>query len=345
VVVERGFSIRGVVVDREGMPLKQVYLEATSEDGQQRTDSGSTDAEGRFELVGLPDGLYALDFRRQDGTEERRIGVRGVRAGTADLRISFVPESDQRLSIEGTLVDESGAALANRRVRATATEGDRKYARTDDAGRFSIEGLEPGRYRLILMREYQQPYYLLVLGEAEAGAKSLVLVARKGTVIRGTVRYESGLAADVYACADLGDGDDPIVAKTDARGAFALEGIPPGARCNVTCNAMEEYVRAIARDVEAGAADVRLVLRRGLEAKGRVLRADGSPAAGTSVRLVRVGEPLNDRVARTDGAGRFHTKGLAAGTYEAFVSLDFEERPCGTIEAGATDVELRVKAK
>jgi protocatechuate 3,4-dioxygenase beta subunit len=282
-----------------------------------------------------------------EGTEAIQVVRHRVRAGARDLRIALVADSDERLSIEGTLVDEAGAPVAERFVRAIGAHdrGEWKRGQTDAAGRFAIPGLEPGSYRLVLMRDYQKTYYVLSLGETEAGAVDVRLVARKGAGIRGTLSDETGPIVDAYVSADAADGDEDIHARTDATGAFSLTGIPPGARCTLTAQAKEEYVRAVVRDVPAGTADVRLVLRRGLEARGRLLGTDGAPLADVTLLIRHADEALRFTYVKTDAEGRFCAKGLAPGWHEVQVHLDYEFRPCGALEAGATNVELRVPAK
>jgi RNA polymerase sigma factor (sigma-70 family) len=343
IVVERGLTISGTVVSAKGAALPLLEVTATPETPEIRGAERwvQTGAQGTFTITGLRDVIYTLAFC----TAENRTHVvrRSARAGTEGLRVEFSPERPAHLTLEGTLVDESGTPLADRWVRTTS----RKRGHTDETGRFVIAELEPGRYRLVLERSIDRTNYLAALGEAEAGATGLRLVARSGEEIRGVVSSDLGPVADIYVTANLERGvqrgQDPILAKTDASGAFRLTGVPPGETCTISASG-NAFVPIALKDVAAGTVDLRIVLERGLEVRGRLVDADGAPLAGASVRFRSERDTYAWATTKADGT--FHAKGLAPGRNEAEAKLaEGSYRPCGTVDAGATGVELRRPAK
>lgn len=117
------------------------------------------------------------------------------------------------------------------------------------------------------------------------------------------------------------------VAVTDARGRFTLRDVPARESIGASAagwapSALFDFEQAPRRD---GPIEVVLHLaERGIALEGRVLRADGTPAARADVCVGRssYGRPRSDgtmietwggRLARCDDAGRFRVDGLDAG--------------------------------
>ncbi len=340
IVVERASTISGVVVDKEGRGIHLMHVTAVSDTGDAPGGFAQTREDGAFDIRGLRDGAYKLTFRASDRTDRTEVVRRQVRTGTATLKVTFEPAADERLSIEGILVDETGAPVAERWIR-TAGKG-RKRAQTDAQGRFVIRELEPGGHALVLERRHGATNYVAALGSADAGATGERLVARVGGAIAGTVSDGSGPLRNVWVHVDARDGDFPIAAETDKSGAFRVAGLPDGATCTVFAGD-GVFIRTTIRDVAVGTTDVRIVLRRGLSASGRLVDGDGAPLASATLRFLHAS---GAKGAKTDADGRFHVMGMEPGRYQVEAHLYHGGfRPCGTIEAGATDVELRLPAK
>ncbi len=204
---------------------------------------------------------------------------------------------------------------------------------TDSEGRFSFTLLKPGRYRLRMRIEGEGIHPVRDLGVFEAGSRHLEIRAQRGLLISGRVTNEAGAPLAGVWVVGGEDDDDKLFVKTDARGRFELGGFRKGARCKLRSH-KKGLVAAFVRDIEAGAKDVMLVLKPGLEVRGIVV--NGKKA---NVRFFW----LEDEERRTntiaDEQGRFRADGLLPGRHRVTVN----GKPAGTIEAGATDLELRVE--
>jgi hypothetical protein len=132
---------------------------------------------------------------------------------------------------------------------------------------------------------------------------------------------------------------------TDADGAFTLKRLAAGASYDVHAS-VDGRAPAKAAGVAAGTASVRLRLTAGLRSTGRMLDAHGEPVKDTSLTFATDASPVKAR-AKTGADGRFEVSGLLPGTYRAewFGVKDNRSGrwPCGTFEAGATDVVLRTE--
>jgi hypothetical protein len=160
--------------------------------------------------------------------------------------------------------------------------------------------------------------------------------------IRGIVTDGKGAPqAGVYVAAQAGK--DKASMKTGPDGRFELAGLPEGARALVR-TFRSGLVDDIRRDVVAGAADLRLVVKPGLAVSGRALDAAGRPLADTAVRVELIEDGKRSAYARTDDEGRFELAGLVPGRYRAFLAPEGKGYvECGELAAGESGVELRIR--
>ena len=175
----------------------------------------------------------------------------------------------------------------------------------------------------------------------------LAVALDRGQTIQGLVRDSAGeplaqatvVASPSFGVATSGwdAGTQSIETRTDARGAFRIEGIGPGLHS----------LRAIARgygsayqsDVRPGAT-VNLMARPGGWLAGRVIDPKGLPVRGALVRAGK--EPQfwwTSPVEATDAEGRFELGGLDPGTY-SIVARHADFAP-GIVMGVAADVEGR----
>jgi ABC-type uncharacterized transport system YnjBCD ATPase subunit len=78
-IVEAG-TIEGAVTDDSGTALADVTVTVFNEDGDEVTSSG-TSASGEFTFIGLPTGVYRLEFSLA-GFEDAELTSVDVSAGT-----------------------------------------------------------------------------------------------------------------------------------------------------------------------------------------------------------------------------------------------------------------------
>jgi RNA polymerase sigma-70 factor (ECF subfamily) len=149
VTLPRGLSIAGRAVHADGSPIASAYLTWCRESGGPQDDTRGhqvTDADGRFEIAGVPQGRYRIDV-------SRFVRVR-VAAGTTDLEMRAGPPR----AIAGRVEMPSGADPKKASVsfaRDDGPPGERgvmfmtewAYASSLDAeGRFRLADVCDGTY-------------------------------------------------------------------------------------------------------------------------------------------------------------------------------------------------------
>jgi hypothetical protein len=145
-----------------------------------------TDAEGRFELIGLPSGPLSVSCRS--------MGIRGPKLYTGaevdfsdrsriELDLYVVPpDTKKNCRVAVTVRDADGAALADAYVMVSAKLGDGTViagrARTDDQGLVVVRAIEADAYRLFV--------------RPRGAAPVVRFVPRTGDLTEATIRLGSG---------------------------------------------------------------------------------------------------------------------------------------------------------
>ncbi len=369
VSLQRGGAVRGLVTDAVGKPVPTVIV--TTDDA-----AAQTDAQGRFRLTGLPAGGHHLQALSKDDLAARKDGVR-VRKGEeveANLRLRPGP------AISGTVIEEgTRRPVAGARVLAYAVTGSTRFARrraeraarTDARGRFRLAGLTPARYAIEAVRD---GYLTAAIAGVNSAAQSVPvanLALRKAASISGRVTDEKGqpvAAARVRIMRETGirrllrgAASNPASVLggqgvlTAADGAFRIRGLEP--ERNLSLEATKTGyapARKPGVSLKAGDAvkDVALVVRRGLEARGKVVDAQGQSVGGAEIRaihreegmmggarvqmrLMGVAQEKPDAVTAGDGA--FTLKGLEEGQYALAVAREgFARKSVPSVEVKAT---------
>jgi protocatechuate 3,4-dioxygenase beta subunit len=280
-----------------------------------------TGEDGRFVFDDVSIGDYLLRAFAPDGhaaTRQTWIRAEGER-GVVDLRL--VPA---RETLHGGVVREDGGPWRGD-VLVLARQGRRWIAlgsaATDDAGRFSVEGL-PAR-RVI-------GFAVASNGSSVAGPTVDPSVGGEYTILwdGGRVLIEGRVVSAVdrtpISGADIEGrstaGFPPWscdLAKSGEDGRFRV--MVPAEGGAITASAAGFVATTI--EVKSGAGDVEVLLTRGARVDGLVRRRDdGRPVAGAEVRIVPQGKPrssgLDETIEATAGEdGRFVLEGLRAGSY------------------------------
>ncbi|MEO8548334.1 MAG: carboxypeptidase regulatory-like domain-containing protein [Kofleriaceae bacterium] len=201
-------SISGTVVDQAGagVPDARVDVVAQPQDGAAvfygwvRNPGTMTAESGAFTIPGLAAGTYAVRARGADNSEAI---VRGVTAGTRDVRLELRAAS----SIEVTLVGFSETPS----VDAQNVRGDFKtYYGMVNGDRATLTGLPPGRY---IVTAHDPSELDAALVDVAPGARSSVQLSSHGSGhVTATVREfvtnapVPGMACLVYPIADRFNG-------------------------------------------------------------------------------------------------------------------------------------------
>ncbi|MGE5277312.1 MAG: carboxypeptidase regulatory-like domain-containing protein, partial [Acidobacteriota bacterium] len=217
-----------------------------------------------------------------------------------------------------------------------------RQAKTDSRGRFRLAGLSRREYTVMASRrDYLGSSLPAVAASPPSGPLRIALV--RGAGVSGRVVDEAGAAVAGARVRVLpGEGRRAMrrnrptrasapSALTRADGSFELRGLPPGESLSISAS-RAGYLFARRDGVAATAGKgkpLTLVLRRGNEARGRVVDSGGDAISGVEVSLSRSEEhrvglaswsgedPDSTRNAVTDGAGRFVLKALEPGKYAA----------------------------
>jgi len=244
--LSRAGRIRGMVVDAEtGQPIPQ--YEARVAAAVSGFQYGTIKLENPWQLFGAGDGVFEL----VGGPYERvQVGVRArgyvpvltrvIYAKSGTVVENYVVELRRGYSASGVVVDGlTGAPLQNARVTLARSPSMNVSvhksdfsdldARSDEDGRFVVEGLQEDAYGFLAV---QLPGYALGLAELPAaqGTVRIELFAPGG--IRGVVRRNGKPLSRFRLITHRSVGDPRRIfadaADTDADGVAVLEELPPG---------------------------------------------------------------------------------------------------------------------
>jgi RNA polymerase sigma factor (sigma-70 family) len=269
---------------------------------------GVTDADGRFQLVGVAPGRYGIGLRASDAFTARLGGETIVEAGATidvgDVRI------EATATVTGTLVDAEGAPVAGAQVRFR-TDGAASLEGVSQAdGRFAVRGVLPGAEK-----PFVDGYEVIAPAQVSidlAHATDVRLVVRTLGSVSGLVTCR-GRPAPGVAVQLLGGPADgqrpPRKMQSGADGRYEVRGLRPGAWkvYGVGDDVGAFSATPVAFEISAGEAltGVDLVLDAGASIAGTVVDEQGTPVAGAEVRFqLQRGDDRGDSLSADDGSFR-----------------------------------------
>jgi hypothetical protein len=223
---ERAFEAHGVVVDREGTPVRRFSLSATGPAPEYRHESADG-YDGRLLLIGLAPGEWSFEVSASDYQDTRQQVVVGE--GMAPLRFELMSAG----RISGRVVDSADVPVADawvgeeEDVAMLAFPAPRSDS-TDADGRFVLQPTST-RARILASKRGFSPSevqeYEVGPGETLEG---IVLRLRETCRVEGRVLDEhgdplTGVKVSSSAISSMGTSVD-----VDAHGVFELDGLPPG---------------------------------------------------------------------------------------------------------------------
>ncbi|MCG3135509.1 MAG: hypothetical protein HMLKMBBP_03168 [Planctomycetes bacterium] len=132
----KGNTVTGKVVDEKGQPVAGVSLHVQSGNFWRQAQ---TDANGAFELTGLPEGKLTVQVWSASHVN-RQVEAE---AGARDLVIAL----EKGLASSGTLLKDDGTAAANTFIALTsADKSSQSSVQTDADGKWTVSGLRDMEY-------------------------------------------------------------------------------------------------------------------------------------------------------------------------------------------------------
>jgi RNA polymerase sigma factor (sigma-70 family) len=153
--LDAGFTVRGTVLTREGLPVPAVSISAQSRipnlDGHRLFTA--TDGQGRYTLDFVPAGPMVL-VATKDETSPGELRAQTRLTGSLGEPLEWNVVFGSGPSIRGRAVDEAGRSLAGWSVKAVPGGGaeatDSMRVVTDDHGAFEIPDLVETAYSVVL---------------------------------------------------------------------------------------------------------------------------------------------------------------------------------------------------
>jgi len=280
-----------------------------------------TDAEGRFEIVGLWPGRYRLQAEAE-----------GFLAADPPPQVDFAQLGEEALRdvvlhrgavVTGVVRGEEGP-LKGAHVFALQGANYRADVTTDDQGAYRVIGLPPGAYEMFSRTENyglldQKDGFRFEIDQEYPGVDFVLL---PGGRVRGRVLDSSGapVAKAAVSVRSRREGQVSRDAPTGEDGAYEVENLYDGEYAiTVVAEGWLPYdpVPLAVRRGDRLAHDV--VLRRAGLLAGTVVGPNGQPVAGALV-VLRQGDVRE--TTSTDPDGRFELTGLRPGVHEMYCRSD-----------------------
>jgi protocatechuate 3,4-dioxygenase beta subunit len=376
--LDRGRTIRGRVVRRDGAPIASAYAAAVGVSNaahQVDTVSARTGADGRFELKDVRPDLRHMLLVRKDGFASEQTPLPPTQGASPEHDVGDVV-LPIAASVAGIVVDSNGKLLDGCEITCSRVDADPivaasvtnvRQAETDARGRFHIGDLEPGKYRMRFdvkgYRALENVEVELVEGQVR---RDLRVVMDAGLSIEGRVLDPFGNALEgASAWVSNAGVDERVHATSDADGRFKLASLARGVH---TLHAVHEPIdvggqrielaQANVSGIAAGTTDVSIQLARVSTIEGVAQDASGASVAHIGV-VARDAQGETVDSAFTDVSGRFRLRVAEKTTVDLFVfptqpepqalsgyTMLASAEPRAVlrgVQAGAHDVSVRVE--
>lgn len=310
-------SIAGTVRDAQGQPVEDASVQAS---GQNGIGSGYTrsDEHGKFDLGGIPPGVYEITVQRNKDRGSSPTGVM-VHTGTHDLALTLgeLGGIAGRVVEHGVAVEYFGSLVSD--------DPDPSWTRTPDSvrnanGAFAQKDLRPGVYSVALVGSFQRKVIpnIRIIGGAITQLGDITV--DPGRIVRGVVRDDHGVpiaGATVAIASRVSMIDDDSLggkaggtqtAHSDAAGNFELSGLEGG---TLYIQATHDHDMAAPRELATDESSVELVITHAGSLDGTIVNERG--------RYTLVTVTASDGMSyseSTDSVGNFHFDRLPPGDYK-----------------------------
>ena len=371
-LLRRGVDVQGRVVDREGRALADAGVYLTSRGS--RWTAGRvvtrTDAAGRFSIRDVP-GTQSLGALAAGHLPSELVDLDTLDKSVQPVEFELVVDPGGA-ALTGVVVDPEGEPVADALVAIGGDRGYRNYrndetmietwgppfTRTDAAGRFSLQALEPGT-REVWVQAVDWPHWTDEVELSAGATRELTVNLTNGARVHGVARdadgeplagarihvFDAPLDEDFLQGGQV-DFEGPIThlaTESDEDGSYELWPVPAGevflyaqeARTDFrSLSELVLYARTSLTLAEGGEATWDPVISAGRTISGRVTYASGDPITMIFVNLRREGS--EDRRATYSEDGSFQFVQLEDADYT--VRAQIWSLPEGASEPVATGV-------
>lgn len=342
-----GGVVAGRITDERGRPVSGATLRwiAVREGLSLPVLSVSTDAAGHFEVHDLPLGSWWVQVTAPG--RARLVRPVRVRGPSQSIALAMGPAASidgTTVALRGTVRSPLGAVLLRAtREGTTAAEDPGVATRSDAAGRFHLDGLSPGTWRVEVIAD---GYEALQRVGVTAPTADLAVTLRALSTLQVAVVDAAGLAAAGASVTVSGSGVwPPRSATTDAEGRFAMASLPGGVY-EVRASRGTDVAEPVAPLwIEPGEnRSVRSTLGPGQTLAGVVTdAATGRALPGARVALTEDGISTAPRAVSTGDDGRFAFDGMLARTHTLWVRLPgYAPREAMPVNPGGDALAVRL---
>ncbi|MED1864392.1 carboxypeptidase regulatory-like domain-containing protein [Fictibacillus nanhaiensis] len=315
-------SITGTVTDEDsGVPLAGASLKVVNNSGI--TDASvTTDANGQFSVASLGPGTYVITFS-SDGHGTKTIGtyVQSDQSTTVDVKLRrLAGVLTGEVSSGGSLISGASVDVVLNNIVVAKTI-------TDSNGNYTISGLAPDRYTVIVGAEGFSPVSLgAVIQDNETTIISTELQPLFGSLSGSVQDNEGNLLPGVVVLVKNADSDVLISrAVTDTNGNYVIGELLPGSYV-VTANIVDFQTSLSGAVITAGVTSiVNFSLTPNPSAiSGTIINSEtGERLAGASVEVQLLdanGLIINSTFSDVDGV--FIVEDLMPSTYTVIVAAE-----------------------
>ncbi len=322
-----GQRIHGIVAGSDGQPVAGAVVRARGRyrAGRSAERESTTDADGRFRLVGLSSEFSDLAVRATGYPLLVRPGVPANRE--APVRIELVPGA----TLHGRVIDNGGSAVAGGRIRLRVErdyraggdprlwESEDMFPRTstDAEGRFRFDNLVPGTWSAEAShREEAANVDGIELATGDHHEIELILGIRDELTVFVTTVPGEPVADAVVQVRPEGEADFQGYGRTDGSGRTQVDISPGNADVKVEHEQLRDALRPV--QLSPGPNELRIALHPGAEISGSVRSGGGSPLVLATIEATTafsIDSDFHQANTVSDNNGAFRITGLEPGHY------------------------------